>query len=238
MEKPIARSQAEASTLVQTARQAQKRLFVAEQSAYQPSNEILVELLASGEVGEIVMWDCIRHYAVDPDTAHGALRYDSTPWRKEGDFPLGAMFDGGIHLIAMLSSVFGQPDAVTASGRKLREGYGEYDHVITFLQYANGLTGVLSFSQWMPPMQSHFHIHGASGIVVVESDRLVVQKKDVLEHIIPLPGGDGRSAMWRAFADAFQGGREPRYTPEQAMRDVALLEATSQSIKCKQRMML
>lgn len=238
MEKPIARSQAEASALVHTARQAEKRLYVAEQSAYRPSNDTVVALLASGEVGAIVMWDCIRHYAVDPDTAHGALRYDSTTWRKEADFPLGAMFDGGIHLIAMLGSLFGQPAAVTAGGRKLRQGYGEYDHVIAFLQYANGMTGALSFSQCMPPMQSHFHIHGTNGIVVVESNRLVVQKKDLPECVVPLPEGDGRAVMWRAFAQAFQGGAEPRYTSEQAMRDVALLEATSQSIKREQRMAL
>jgi predicted dehydrogenase len=37
--------------------------------------------------------------------------------------------------------------------------------------------------------------------------------------------------MWRALAQAFAERREPFYTPEKALDDVATLEAVSQAIK-------
>lgn len=238
MEKPIARSAAEAQTLARTAQQLGKRLFVAEQMAYRPSNQTIADTLDSGVIGDIVLWDCIRHFAVDPDPAQGDLRYDSTPWRKNPDFPLGTMFDGGIHLVAILSSLFGQPTAASANGHKLREGYGDYDQVVAFLQYANGTSGHLSFSQWMPPMQNHFHIHGTRGILMIEPTQLIVQRKDQPDQIVPLPEGDGRMAMWRAFAAAFQDGSTPIYTPQRAIQDVALLEAINHAIKLGQRQLV
>ena len=126
MEKPIARSVAEAQALIDTARRVGRRLYVAEQLAYRPAEDTISALIASGEIGDVVLWEYIQHWSQNPDPERGALRYDSTPWRKNAEFPLGVMFDGGIHLIAALSTLFGQPATVTANGRKLREGYGEY----------------------------------------------------------------------------------------------------------------
>lgn len=231
MEKPIARSTAEAEALLQIARESGRRLYVAEHMAYRPGEETIKAILNSGEIGEPVLWQCVRHWAVDPDPEQGALRYDSTPWRKTAEFPLGVMFDGGIHTIAVLGNLFGHPSSVAASGRKLREGYGEFDQVAAFMRYGNGLAGMLSFSQWMPPMQSHFHIHGARGILVVEPRQVTVQSHGQPDRVIALPDGDGRMAMWRAFARAFTGGAEPHYTLQRAAGDVALLEAVERAIK-------
>lgn len=231
MEKPIARSTAEAQTLLAIAQTSGKRLYVAEHMAYRPGEETIRAILDSGEIGDPVLWQCVRHWAVDPDPAQGSLRYDSTPWRKSAEFPLGVMFDGGIHTIAVLGNLFGHPSSVAASGRKLREGYGEFDQVATFMRYANGLAGMLSFSQWMPPMQSHFHIHGTRGILVVEPRKVTVQIHGQPDRVIALPEGDGRMAMWRAFARAFTEGAEPHYTPARAATDVALLEAVERAIK-------
>lgn len=231
MEKPIARSKGEAETLLQIAHASGKRLYVAEHMAYRPGEETIKAILDSGEIGEPVLWQCVRHWAIDPDPAQGNLRYDSTPWRKAAEFPLGVMFDGGIHTIAVLGNLFGHPTSVAASGRKLRDGYGEFDQVATFMRYASGLAGMLSFSQWMPPMQSHFHIHGTRGILVVEPRQVTVQVHGQTDRVIALPEGDGRMAMWRAFARAFTDGIEPHYTARRAAADVALLEAVERAIK-------
>ncbi len=231
MEKPIARSTAEARALLQTARDSGKRLYVAEHMAYRPAEQVVSAVLASGAIGDPVLWQCVRHWAVDPDPEQGALRYDSTPWRKSAEFPLGVMFDGGIHTVAVMSNLFGQPATVSASGRKLRDGYGEYDQVAAFMRYDNGLAGMLSFSQWMPSMQSHFHIHGTRGILVVEARQAIAQVHGQADVIHPFPEGDGRMHMWRAFAAAFTGGAEPHYTLERASNDVALLEAVDRAIK-------
>ena len=231
MEKPMARSSAEGRGLIDAARQRGRHLCVAEQAAYRPSHQVIRALLAGGEIGDLVLWHCVHHWGGDPDTMQGALRYDTTPWRITPDFPLGAMFDGGIHQIAALSSVFGQPESVAATGRKLREGYGDYHHIATLMRYPGAVTGMLSFATALAPTHHQFRIQGTRGALVVEGKQVVVQAAGQPERIEPLPGSDDRIAMWRDFARVFQTGTAPLYTPGRALADVALLEAVARSIK-------
>jgi predicted dehydrogenase len=234
MEKPIARSVAEGQTLIDAARRAGRRLFVMEQLGYRRADAILAEVIASGEIGEPVLWERIFHF--EADTAQGPMSYASTPWRKTADYPLGTLFDGGIHLIASLGAIFGPPQSVYAKGRKLRPDYGEYDQVSMIFQYANGMTGMLSHATSLPPSQNHFHIHGSQGIIVVESERLVIQRPGTEQRIIDLPNENSRTNMWQAIVDAYATNSEPAYTVENALRDVAILETVDRSIKANSPM--
>jgi predicted dehydrogenase len=236
MEKPIARSVAEGKALIAVARQTGKRLFVAEQFAYRNQEDTMAEIIASGEIGDLVMWERVQHLEVD--RAQGPMRYDSTPWRKEANFPLGSLFDGGIHLIAALTKLFGPPETVFASGKQLRPDYGEYDHVAMLFHYANGTAGVLSYSSYLPPVQTHFHVHGTQGSIVVEPNRLLIEKPDQPTRIIDLPQENFYATMWQAMIQAYQENRDPYYTPEKALLDVAILEGVDQSIKTKKNIFI
>jgi predicted dehydrogenase len=229
MEKPIARSVAEGQTLIDAARRAGRRLFVMEQLGYQRADAILAEVIASKEIGDPVLWERIFHF--EADTAQGPMSYASTPWRKAADFPLGTLFDGGIHLIASMGAAFGPPQSVYAKGRKLRPDYGEYDQVSILFQYANGMTGMLSHSTSLPPTQNHFHVHGSEGIILVQSERLTIERPGAAQRIIELPNENSRATMWQAIIDAYAQKREPAYSTEKALRDVAILEAVDRSIK-------
>lgn len=229
MEKPIARSVAEGRALVDLARQAGRMLCVTEQMAYRQAESMLAEIIDAGEIGDLVLWDRVIH--LEADTAAGPLRYESTPWRKQADFPLGTMFDGGIHLIAGLSKVFGIPETVAATGRKLRPEYGEYDQIAALFQYANGVTGMLSHSSYLPPVQNHFDIYGTAGAIVVEHDQLVIKKTGQPDRVVELPQENAYVSMWQALRQAMREQRDPFYTPERALRDVAILEAVDRAIK-------
>lgn len=233
MEKPIARSVAEGRELVGAARRSGKHLFVTEQQAYRRAEDVLAGIIAGGDIGELVMWERVQH--LEADTAQGALRYDSTTWRKQADFPLGTMFDGGIHLIAGLSRVFGIPESVDAGGRRLRSEYGEYDHVAAMFHYASSVTGMLSHSSYLPAAQNHFHVYGTEGALVVEQKRIVVEKPGQPQRVVELPGESAYITMWQALHQAFREQRDPFYTPEKALNDVAILEAVAQAIKTRGR---
>jgi predicted dehydrogenase len=234
MEKPIARSVAEGQMLIGAARRAGRRLIVMEQLGYRRADSILAEVIARRDIGEPVLWERIFHF--EADTAQGPMSYASTPWRKTADYPLGTLFDGGIHLIASLGAIFGPPQLVYAKGRKLRPDYGEYDQVSMIFQYANGMTGMLSHATSLPPTQNHFHIHGSQGIIVVESERLLVERPGAEKRIIDLPNENSRTTMWQAIADAYATNSEPDYTAENALRDVAILETVDRSIKANSPM--
>jgi len=229
MEKPIARSVTEGQELIRVAQQAGRRLFVLEQLAYRQADEQLAALIADGEIGELVLWNRVQHF--DADSAQGALRYDTTPWRKQADYPLGTLFDGGIHLIASLSKTFGVPETVFATGRQLRPDYGAYDQVTMLFQYANRAVGQLSYAICLPPLQNHFHIYGTEGVIVVEPNRLLIEKPNQPPRIIDLPVENARLQMWQALIQAWQTERDPYYTPARAVQDVAILEMVDRSIQ-------
>jgi predicted dehydrogenase len=233
MEKPVARSVAEGRELVAAARGAGRWLGVLEQVAYRRADDILRETLAAGLIGDLVLWERVMH--LEGDTAAGPLRYENTAWRKQADFPLGTLFDGGIHLIAGLATVFGAPQSVVATGRKLRPEYGAYDHVAALFQYAGGVAGMLSHSSYLPPGHNHYHIYGVGGTVTVEHDRLVIAPHGGPQQLVELPQEDSHDSMWRSLGQALSERRDPSYAPEHALRDVATLEAIDQAIQTDRR---
>ncbi len=228
MEKPIARSVAEGKELMATAERLGRQLLITEQLAYRHADAQLAALLAQGVIGEPILWERVQH--LEADIGQGAMRYENTPWRKEANFPLGTLFDGGIHIIASLSRIFGPPNSVAATGRKLREEYGEYDQVAMLFNYTNGLTGTLSHSSYLPALKNYFYIHGTTGVISVEAERIVIERKEGQE-VIPVPPEVVYESMWQAIIEAYQSGQAPYYTPARAIQDVAILEAVDQAIK-------
>ncbi len=229
MEKPIARSVAEGQQLVNTARRLGRKLYVTEQLAYRPTEAKVAQLLAEGVIGDLILWERVQH--LEGDTGKGPMRYELTPWRKEADFPLGTLFDGGVHLIAGLSRIFGAPDRVAATGRKLREEYGEYDQVSMLFHYANGVSGMLSHSSYLPATKNYFYLHGTDGTMSVENTQLLIEHKDGTNRTVALPAENAYDYMWPAIIHAHQQGQDAYYTPERALQDVAILEAVDQAIK-------
>ncbi|MBI1297407.1 hypothetical protein GC175_20900 [bacterium] len=229
MEKPIARSVAEGQALIDAAQCQGRRLFVLEQMGYRAADTIVAEQLAAGVIGDVVLWERVIHF--EADAAQGPMSYASTPWRKEADFPLGTLFDGGIHLIAQMGQIFGAPTAVSATGRKFRPEYGEFDQVSMLFQYADGVSGMLSHSSCLPPTQNHFHVHGSQGILLVERDSVIIDIPHQDAQIIDLPTDDPRATMWAAIVASYRENRTPTYDTTRALTDVAVLEAVDRSIK-------
>jgi predicted dehydrogenase len=229
LEKPIARSVATGTQIVEAARQAGRRLFVTEQIGYRQADDALRELLAAGEIGELIMWGRVQHriLATQPEP----MNYTSTPWRMRPDFPLGNLFDGGIHLIASVTGLFGTPASIFAAGsKKFRAGYGAYDQVSMLFRYRDGLTGTLSHSDCLFEGQNHFHVHGTEGVISWTPERIVIQKPDQPARSIDLPAENPYTNMWRAIAAAWPAQRQPAYTAERALRDLMVIEQVGQSI--------
>jgi predicted dehydrogenase len=236
MEKPIARSVAAAAQLLSKAQEAGRKLFVLEQMGYRHAEEILAETIASGEIGDLVMWERVEH--LEGDKEQGPMSFASTPWRKEANFPLGTLFDGGIHVIASLTKVYGRPERVWATGKQLRAEYGEFDHVAMLFHYANGSTGILSHSSYLPSDQNHYIVYGSIGTIVVESGCLRVHPAGQEAREIALPAEDANVNMWHALSDAFHQGHIPFYTGAKALQDVLILEKVDQAIHQNQVMQL
>jgi predicted dehydrogenase len=229
LEKPIARSVAAGMQIVAAARQAGRRLFVTEQIGYRQADDALLDLLAAGEIGELIMWDRVQHRVLS--TQPEPMNYTSTPWRIQPDFPLGNLFDGGIHLIASVTKLFGTPASIFAAGsKKFRPGYGPYDQVSMLFRYKDGLTGMLSHSDCLFEAQNHFHVHGTEGIISWAPERILIQKPNQPARTIDLAAENPYTNMWHAIADAWRAQRQPAYTAERALRDLMVIELVGQSM--------
>lgn len=229
LEKPMARTFAEGQDVVRVARETGRRVLILEQSGYRNQATLISRVLQAGQIGDLVMFERVAHSRYDAEK-HSVRGYGTTEWRIHPDFPLGTLFDGGHHIIADLSTVFGIPQAVTAYGRNLRPEYGEYDHVLMMIEYATGLRGVLSHSDYMGGTQNHYIVRGSRGLIVVERERLIVEGIEGDRQIIEVPPEDVYIVMWTALAQAMQRGEEPPYTLEHGWQELRTLLAVARSI--------
>jgi predicted dehydrogenase len=125
MEKPMARSAEEARELARVAREAGRRVFVLEQSAYRPWGPVL-DVLHSGEIGDLVMFDRTAHDLFDA-TDHPVRGYGTTDWRIHPEFPLGTLSTAATITSASLPAC----SAAARGIRLLLLGAPEYASVTT-----------------------------------------------------------------------------------------------------------
>ncbi len=230
LEKPMARTLDEGQEVVRAARETGRRVLILEQSGYRNQARLLRAALQAGELGDLVMYERVAHSRYDAGR-HSVRGYGTTAWRISPQFPLGTLFDGGHHVMADLSTVFGVPQAVTAYGRNLRPEYGDYDHVLMMFEYASGLHGVLSHSDYMGGDQNRYIVRGSRGLVVVERERLTIEGIEGDRRMVDVPAEDVYVEMWTAMAAALQRGEEPPYTLEHGWQELKTLLAVARSIE-------
>ena len=229
VEKPIAHTLEGGRDLVNCARQLRRRVWVLEQEAYNPAWVTLKRILSESVIGEPVYFNQVIHWPLDTGS-NDRGGYGKTGWRITPGYPLGLFFDGGHHQVAVLSTLFGAPDWVFATGVRLREEFGEYDHIVMQAGYASPLRGVVSHSGFLGERQNSFTIWGTRGSASVLEDQVVIESRDGARQRIESPRADAHVLMWTALARSSASGGQPPYALEQAAGDLAVLLAVDLSI--------
>ena len=237
LEKPIAHTLQAGRDLIEAAQQYGRHVWVLEQMAYQPRWHELKSVIHENLIGDLVYFDQVIHWPLDA-SANDRGGYGKTGWRIQPAYPLGPFFDGGAHQVAVLSTLFGAPNWVFATGIKLRQEYGEYDHIVVQLGYVLQLRGVLSHSSYLGERHNSFILWGTKGSVTIEDDRLVVESYRGECRQIEVSQGDAHDEMWSALERSIAQGDPPSYTLAQAWGDLAVLFAVEQSIRTGERVNL
>jgi len=231
VEKPMAASSADASGMLEMAARMNRHLFVLENACYSPLIENVRSALEQRMIGTLVMFEKVTHGFLDDDR-HAGAGYGKTQWRKEAKFPLGCLFDGGIHDIAVHSVLFGNPVSVSAAGIKFREGFGDYDEVSMFFRYANsGFKGFYSNAGYLSPKHNYWNIRGTDGVIHLAGPDAFIEKNDGSRTPISRDGKNTHEIMWGAIARAIADGTNVPYDARQAAFDVRVLEAVAGSVK-------
>lgn len=200
---------------------ARRQVLVAENYAYKPLVQELRWIFEDDPLGRILF---LQVNAVKQQSVRG--------WRTE---PVhvsgGALFEGGIHWISLLAHLGPEVEAVRALEVGPRGGPEWSMQVL--LRYDQGAVASLSYSWEVPsPLKGlrMSRIYGTKGSAVFESNgaffttlgrplRTRVVTQDLL----------GYRAMFRDFLDALSSGVAPRFTLEDARRDVEIVEEAYRS---------
>jgi predicted dehydrogenase len=227
-EKPLALTAVSASRMLDACAGAGTTLGIGHERRYEPALEEVRRLCESGRLGRLMH--------LDANVSHDLFRgLDPANWRlSRANAPAGAMTALGIHLTDMFVSLAGKPQRVVArTARHVFPAPAE-DYVAVDVDFANGVTGRITCLS-ATPFYGRFTVYGDKGWVEVqESGNVDKGLPSVLTYAASTAGerevkrfepANTVLANFEAWADALEGRAAYRFTPEQLLANVQILES-------------
>ena len=226
LEKPLARTAAEANAIVSVAADADVTLMVAENYRFMPPVLTAKELVDSGAVGALRLVQLQEDFPFQP-----------TEWRNDAEQNGGGvLIDGGIHKASLLAYLAGDPSEVYAAEvPSAQPGMAAEDGVFAMLRFPDGLVGVINHTWSAGP-------HSERPWVTVSGSKASMAFELGGDWIGFITGAGrhrktlgtdraGLAGMVREFRKCVQQGRRPAMTGEEGARDVALVQAAYESMR-------
>jgi predicted dehydrogenase len=157
VEKPLARSAADAEEVVAVAQRAERLLMVGHLLEYHPGVRKLTEIAASGRLGDV-------HYVYSKRLNLGQLRADES-----------ALWSLGAHDVSVVLRLAGEdPDQMEARGECYMRA-GVEDVVFCFLRFPSGLAAHLHLSWLDPHKERRFTVVGSEQMATF--DDMALERK-------------------------------------------------------------
>jgi predicted dehydrogenase len=133
--------------------------------------------------------------------------------------------DGGIHNLAALRLILGEITQVSATSCLNSPDLPPADTIAATLTFANGVIGTyLATYATAAPWPPQLYIGGSAGSLRVQRKEIELTREGKTERI-ETTGFDGVEKELVAFADSIRTGAPHLNTPEEALRDLAVVEA-------------
>ena len=234
VEKPLARSAAEAETVVEAARRSDRTLMVGHLLEYHPGLEALKKLVDDGELGTV-------HYIYGNRLNLGKLRPEEN-----------ALWSLGAHDVSVVLRLAGEePVECQAHGECYMQD-GIEDVVFCYLRFPSGLAAHLHLSWLDPHKERRFTVVGSKKMATFD-DMALEQKLKIYDKGFDQPyegygeyiarSGDVHSPQvsneeplrieCRHFVECLREGRTPRSDGDAGVRVVRVLEALQQSLDAR-----
>jgi predicted dehydrogenase len=205
--------------------------MVAENYRYDPAFVRAAEIVKRGDIGRPLACHWTMYNNMNPDN-----KYFFSMWRRTaGNFPGGFLLDGGVHHIASLRLILGEIISVSAITSLLREDLPPVDTVSAALLFGSGAVGTYQITYAVgSPWNTPLHIVGENGALTVQTGKLKVTRGDQTDEI-DVSGVNTIQAELAAFAAAIREGQPFVSSPQEAVQDVAVIEAMLRSAETGQR---
>lgn len=225
-EKPIAPTVAAGRALLaQSAHRSQPQSLlpvwmVGENWRYEEAFRRAAQLVHERTIGAPVTCSWAIHSPMTPSS-----KYYHTAWRRDSSIPGGLLLDGGVHHAAILRLILGEIVEVRAVARQVSPDLHPLDTLSASLRFASGALGnYLVTYATAAPWPAALHIAGSSGALRVLRDRIELIRNGATETIA-CTGFDGVEKELLAFAEAIRTGAPHLNPPEEALADLAVIEA-------------
>jgi predicted dehydrogenase len=221
-EKPMAMNVSECDAMIAACRANNVALGIAYYRHMYPAIAGIKRILASGEIGTVVMTQINAFEYFDPAPDHP--RHWFTVKAKAGG---GPMFDFGCHRLEILVNLFGPVRDVTSMvGNVAPFKRDVEDTAIALLSFDQGSYAALSVTHASNEPQDTLDIYGTAGsihVAALNAGEVRVRVGGV-ERVESLPpAANIHAPLIEEFMDAVAAGRQPGVTGEMG-RDVARLE--------------
>lgn len=232
-EKPIAPTVAQGKHLLSVPRQEGQLWMVAENWRYEMKFEQAGSIVGGEKFGKPLVFDWAIHIPVDTEN-----KYYHTAWRRSGDFPGGFLLDGGVHHVAAIRTVVGKIVEVTAMVTQHSPDLPPADTLAATLKMANGAIGTYTITYAGSSHQAQYlNVLCERGIMHVNREHFRALWGD--DQIMPVKvAPHGVREEFRALAESIHAGKPHKNTPEQALQDVAVVEAMLESARTGQRVLV
>jgi predicted dehydrogenase len=207
--------------------------MVAENYRYNADYDQMAELIRSGEIGKPLLVNYTLHFPVTPDS-----KYFNSIWRNDSSFRGGWILDGGVHHVAALRMILGEIVEVSASTARISSDFDPGDTLVANLKFASGLLGTYSVSYAAGPSRfSSLSVRGESGTIRLEAQGIeIIHDKET--RTLPSARTFTVDAEFRGFAEAIQTSKPHRSPPQQALQDLAVVEAMLDSAETGKRIIV
>ncbi len=162
-----------------------------------------------------------------------ALAYTPDLWRvSRVESPAGGISSLGIHLIDLLCFFGGNIVRVNAQAKRRAVALDMDDTTSALFEFGSGATGYLG-CMFVCPYTSFLNLYGtkANAFTELDAGNLRIQYATKPLRPITLKPTNTLRAELEEFAVACKGGKPFRVTPEQAISNVAVMEAIAASAK-------
>jgi predicted dehydrogenase len=230
-EKPLGLTAASAGRILEACAKAKGVLGIGHERRYEPAMEEMRRLFESGALGRILL--------MDANVSHNNFRkMNPANWRRDPEHaPAGAWTALGIHLGDMFVSLAGSPTRVAARTASQIFPTPSEDFVSAEIDFADGARGRITCLS-TPPFYGRFTLICDQGWVEVQEGGNV--DKGIPSSFVHCSADGSRQIRsfhdvntvrlnFEAWADALEGHAPYRFTTEQMLGNIIILDAVVRS---------
>jgi predicted dehydrogenase len=226
-EKPLTLTGAGAERILAACEEAGIVLGIGHERRFEPAMEEVLAMIGNGKLGQILH--------MEANVSHNLFAHANPEnWRvNKKDAPAGAMTALGIHLTDLFISFAGRPLQVRAKTAKVFDQALADDHVSVQIDFLSGATASLTCLS-TTPFYGRLSVFGTAGWIEVRENgnvdwglpsEVVISDSEAKRVTTSHPASNTVAKNLESWAAAVAGEATYRYTPQQLLDNVRILEA-------------